>query len=100
MGRSCWKGPYVHFKFLRKKILFNTSKKFFIPVWSRSSVILSSFVGFKFNIHSGKAFKRFFVTREKIGYKFGEFCTTRGKFYHKNKVKDKPKGKRPKAGKK
>jgi small subunit ribosomal protein S19 len=83
MSRSKWKGPYIHFKFLKKKILENK----LIKVWSRDSVILSTFINYKFLIYNGKIFKNFFITREKIGYKFGEFCTTRAKYHHKNKLK-------------
>lgn len=83
MSRSSWKGPYIHLKFLKKNILLRSNLK----IWSRSSIILSTFVGYKFLIHSGNNFKKFYVTREKIGYKFGEFCTTRQKCVHKNKLK-------------
>lgn len=82
MSRSLWKGPFIHFSFFRKKKLINN-----FSVWSRNSIILSNFIGYKFLIHSGNTFKKFFVTRDKIGYKFGEFCTTRSKYFHKNKLK-------------
>lgn len=82
MSRSLWKGPFIHLKLLKKKVLIENT-----IVWSRNSVILSNFIGYKFLIHSGNTFKKFFVTREKIGYKFGEFCTTRSKYFHKNKLK-------------
>ncbi len=83
MSRSKWKGPYIHFKFLKKKFLENKLFK----IWSRDSIILSYFINYKFLIHNGKIFKNFIVTREKIGYKFGEFCMTRSKYFHKNKLK-------------
>jgi ribosomal protein S19 len=83
MSRSKWKGPYIHFKFLKKKIF---TKKFF-KIWSRDSIILSHFINHKFLIYSGNIFKKLFITRNKIGYKFGEFCTTRAKYFHKNKLK-------------
>jgi|LauGreDrversion4_2_1035121.scaffolds.fasta_scaffold1114161_2 ribosomal protein S19 len=83
MSRSKWKGPFIHYKFLKKKKLFNKISK----IWLRNSIILSSFINQKFLIHNGKVFKTFVVTREKIGYKFGEFCTTRAKYFHKNKLK-------------
>lgn len=82
MSRSLWKGPFVHLKLLKKQGLVENSS-----IWSRNSIILSNFIGYKFLIHSGNMFKKFFVTREKIGYKFGEFCTTRSKYFHKNKIK-------------
>jgi ribosomal protein S19 len=83
MSRSKWKGPFIHSKLLKKK---NLSKNL-ITIWSRSSTILSNFIGYRFIIYSGNIFKKCLITREKIGYKFGEFCTTRAKFFHKNKLK-------------
>lgn len=83
MSRAKWKGPFIHFKFLKKNIL-NTSN---INVWSRASAIPSVFIGQKFLIHSGNDFKKLYITRDKVGYKFGEFCTTRHKCVHKNKIK-------------
>lgn len=83
MSRSKWKGSYIHYKFLKKKYLKNKLFK----VWSRDSIILSHFINYKFLIYSGNIFKKLVVSREKIGYKFGEFCTTRAKYFHKNKLK-------------
>jgi small subunit ribosomal protein S19 len=82
MSRSLWKGPFIHLKLLRKKSLTDN-----LSLWSRNSIILSNFIGYKFLIHTGNTFKKFFVTRDKVGYKFGEFCTTRSKYFHKNKIK-------------
>jgi small subunit ribosomal protein S19 len=96
MSRSKWKGPYIHYKFLKKKKLIENS---FVNVWSRNSTILSNFIGYKFLIHTGNTFKKFFITREKVGYKFGEFCSTRSKYFHKNKLKIQ-KGKSMKSKKK
>ncbi len=83
MSRSKWKGPFIHLKNLKKKMLATKISK----IWSRDTVILSSFVNHKFLVHSGKKFKNLLITREKVGYKFGEFCTTRAKYFHKNKLK-------------
>ncbi len=83
MSRSKWKGPFIHLKNLKKKLPTNKLTK----IWSRDTVILSSFVNHKFLVHNGKIFKILLITREKVGYKFGEFCTTRAKYFHKNKLK-------------
>lgn len=83
MSRSKWKGPFIHLKNLKKKMLATKISK----IWSRDTVILSSFINHKFLVHSGKKFKNLLITREKVGYKFGEFCTTRAKYFHKNKLK-------------
>lgn len=68
MSRSNWKGP-----FLASALLKNKSSK----IWSRSSVIPSSLIGETVYIHNGKEFKRVFITREKIGFKFGDFSLSR-----------------------
>lgn len=79
MSRSKWKGPFIHHTFLRKNIF---EHELFI-IWARNSIVLSHFIGYKFLIHSGYKFKRCHITREKVGYKFGEFCTTRARCYHR-----------------
>jgi small subunit ribosomal protein S19 len=69
MSRSIWKGPFLdNFLFLKKK-----NNK----IWSRRSVIPSYLIGKMVLIHNGKIFKKIFINREKVGYKFGEFCNTR-----------------------
>lgn len=83
MSRSKWKGPFIHFKFFKKKYLKNKLFK----IWSRDSIILSHFINYKVLVHSGNTFKKLVISREKVGYKFGEFCTTRAKYFHKNKLK-------------
>jgi ribosomal protein S19 len=46
-------------------------------IWSRSSVIPAFLIGEVVFIHNGKEFKRIVITRDKVGYKFGEFSFTR-----------------------
>jgi small subunit ribosomal protein S19 len=78
MSRSIWKGFFFK-KFLLKK----TPHK----IWSRSCSIPFHCVGKKVLVYNGKEFKKIFVTREKVGYKFGEFAFTR-KFTRKtSKIK-------------
>ena len=87
MTRSIWKGP-----FFKKSILRNTQNKETyqkIKIWSRGSTILPEFIGHSFEIHNGKNFLPISVTEEMVGYKFGEFSSTR----HKPKQK---KGKKKK----
>jgi small subunit ribosomal protein S19 len=84
MTRSKWKGP-----FLGNSVLKNVGLKK-TKIWSRSSVIPGFLVGETVYIHNGKEFKRVVITREKIGYKFGDFSLTRkfvlkSKFFTKNK---------------
>jgi small subunit ribosomal protein S19 len=67
MTRAKWKGPYIDLN------VFKNKKK----VWSRSSTIPGSLIGKSVLIHNGREFKRILVTREKVGFKFGEFSFTR-----------------------
>jgi small subunit ribosomal protein S19 len=71
MSRSKWKGMFCNLKFLKL-----TSKKN-LKIWSRSSSIPFFLLGKIVFVHNGKDFKKIFITREKIGYKFGEFSFTR-----------------------
>jgi len=84
MSRSKWKGPFL------KKSLLNIKQKLKkiknIKIWSRNSTIPFSLIGQQVSIHNGKEFIRIKITREKVGYKFGEFSFTRR---HKLKIKGK-----------
>mgnify|MGYP001434438051 FL=1 len=78
MGRSLKKGPYVHYKLL-KKVEDNVSnnKKTVIKTWSRSSMIIPDFVGQTIAVHNGKQFIPVFITENMVGHKLGEFSPTR-----------------------
>lgn len=79
MSRSNWKGYYFN-PYLLSKRFQNNNKKI---VWARNSTITESLIGQTIFIHNGKDFVKTFVTREKIGFKFGDFAHTR-KIYKKN----------------
>lgn len=83
MSRSIWKSNFVKSNLLKKKNLLSTN----IYVWSRASSIPFSFINKTVFVHNGKIFKKIIITREKIGYKFGEFVFTKTK----NKTKKKKK---------
>jgi len=87
MGRSLWKGPFVDSSILREN--HKKSKKNF-KIWSRDSVIPEFLLGQTVLVHNGKEFKNVVVTREKLGYKFGEFSFTR-KYNVKQKLAKKKK---------
>ena len=80
MSRSKWKGNFVDSAVLKVK---NNSKRQ-LKLWSRRSVIPSFLIGSTVLVYNGKEFKKVIITREKIGFKFGEFCTTR-KYKSKSK---------------
>ena len=71
MSRSIWKGPFLDVSIRRKS---NITK---LKIWSRASVIPAFLIGENILIHNGKEFKKVLITREKVGYKFGEFSFTR-----------------------
>jgi small subunit ribosomal protein S19 len=78
MPRSLKKGPYVHFKLLKKVLTAKeSSKKQVIKTWSRSSMIIPDMVGETIAVHNGKTFVPVFVTENMVGHKLGEFSPTR-----------------------
>ena len=80
MTRSLWKGYFLENCFLKKpKKNFN--------IWSRKSAIPLSLLNKTVLVHNGKEFKKLLITREKIGFKFGEFILTRSNMLKPKKVK-------------
>ena len=65
---------FFHVKSQDKKIIYTNC---------RSSTIIPLFIGYIFNVHTGKSYTRFLVTKEMIGYKLGEFSYTRKPFSFK-----------------
>lgn len=94
MSRSNWKGKYISRSVLRLKLRRNPLK-----VWSRSSVIPFFLLKKTVFVYNGQSFKKVFVTRNRVGYKFGEFAFTRKRLFrlsnkksgHKEKFKNKKK---------
>jgi ribosomal protein S19 len=71
MTRALWKGNFVDtFLLLNKKRKKNM-------IWSRRSTITANLIGQTVYVHNGKEFKRVFITRAKVGFKFGQFIFTR-----------------------
>jgi small subunit ribosomal protein S19 len=69
MSRAKWKGYFFD------SSVFSNKKS--IKVWSRKSSIPFYLLNQYVLVHNGKEFKKIFITREKIGFKFGEFAFTR-----------------------
>ena len=78
MSRSIKKGPYV-LESLMKKIdqLNETSEKKVINTWSRSSMILPTFVGHTIAVYDGRKHIPVYITEDMVGHKLGEFSPTR-----------------------
>ena len=87
MTRSIWKGNFIHKYLLTSK--FNEDKK--KQIWARNSTIPESLVGEPVFIYNGKIFTKIYITREKVGFKFGEFAPTRKFTKKQDKVRSKKK---------
>ena len=76
MSRSIWKGPYINTN------IVNTKK-----IYSRNSVVTSNFINKRIFIYNGKNLIPVLITREKVGFKFGELSFTRKTINKKIKKK-------------
>ena len=52
---------------------------------SKNSIILPSFIELTFRVYNGKAFTMVKIIEEMVGYKLGEFVSTRKQFSYKKK---------------
>ena len=78
MARSLKKGPFIHYKLLKKVAANITSgKNSVIKTWSRASMISPDMVGQTIAVHNGKQFVPVFITENMVGHKLGEFSPTR-----------------------
>lgn len=78
MPRSLKKGPYIFHKLLEKvEKAKGAKRKSVVKTWSRSSMIIPSFVGETIAVHNGKTFIPVYVTENMVGHKLGEFALTR-----------------------
>ena len=78
MGRSTKKGPYVDEKvFMKVQKQIESGSKTPIKTWARACTIIPEFVGFTFEVHSGKLFRKVLVSEDMVGHKLGEFSLTR-----------------------
>jgi small subunit ribosomal protein S19 len=56
-----------------------------IKTWARACTIVPEFVGYTFQVHTGRAFVDVFCTEDMVGHKLGEFAPTRLFRGHTNK---------------
>ena len=78
MPRSLKKTPFVAYHLLKRINQLNKEgKKDTIITWSRSSTILPSMIGFTIAIYNGKQHVPIFISDQLVGYKLGEFVSTR-----------------------
>ena len=78
MGRSVKKGPYVDPKlYARIQSMNESGEKRVLKTWSRASTIFPEFVGHTIAVHDGRKHVPVYVTEDMVGYKLGEFASTR-----------------------
>lgn len=87
MKRNNWKCFYVQKKLLLEFLKVKKENKNIIYTYSRKSTIIPLFVGYVFNIYNGKSFVRLLITKDMVGFKLGEFSSTRKKFFFKKQKK-------------
>jgi len=90
MSRSNWKTKVFNVNLIlkcAKKELSFVEKNIF----SRTSSIPASLINTVVSIHNGSLFKNLLITREKVGFKFGDFVHTRKKHIFKKKFIEKKK---------
>jgi len=64
-----------------------TSDDNYLCVWQRSARIPNFLVGELVKVYNGREFKIIRLTKERIGFKFGEFVPTRKPYVYKGKKK-------------
>lgn len=72
-------------KKLENEIIINKN----IYIYSRNSIITSTFINKRVFIHNGIIFIPVFIKQTMVGFKFGEFAYTRQKFVYKQTKKSK-----------
>lgn len=88
LARSKWKNQFFTFDVWKNIILVKQNylkkvskkNKFF-----RSSSIPNCFTSLRMNVYKGNTFKKIFVTKQLVGYKFGEFSFSRKPFFYPKK---------------
>jgi ribosomal protein S19 len=74
-NKSLWKSVNVNFKKLTNKN----------KIYSRQFIIPSFLIGKSVKIYNGINFIKIYISRDKIGFKFGDFVFTRKKSTYKKK---------------
>jgi len=86
MSRSLKKGPYIHPSILKHMSRIKPDSKAVIRTWSRDSTITPEMIGFTFGVHNGRHFIEVKIREEMVGYRLGEFATTRKFIRHGGKM--------------
>lgn len=86
MSRSLKKGPYINERLLKKIKNLKQGDKTVIKTWDRAATITPEMVGFTIGVHNGKQHVPVYVVENMIGYKLGEFASTRKFLGHRGKM--------------
>lgn len=86
MTRSLKKGPFVEPRLLKKIEGKRADSTPAIKTWSRRSQISPEMIGFRFEVHNGRAFIEVLATEEMVGHRLGEFAPTRKFVRHGGKM--------------
>ena len=86
MARSIKKGPFVDVKLLKKIDGKKPEDTGVIKTWARRSQISPEMIGFTFGVHNGKIHVDVLVTEEMVGYRLGEFVSTKRFTRHGGKL--------------
>ena len=91
MTRSVKKAIFVAEGVMRALKRYEADKKP-IKIWSRSSVIISGFIGKTVSVYNGMKFVPVVISESHVGHKFGEFSPTRVPVKHAGKKIKRGKG--------
>jgi ribosomal protein S19 len=81
MSRNNKKSPFFKYN------LINNQKKW-IKIFNKNLVIMPKDIDINYNIYNGKTFIKLKITKDMLGYKFGEFINTKKRnIYIKKKKK-------------
>jgi ribosomal protein S19 len=78
MTKSRWKNIDLIKKTYKKKNNKNKNKGI-LKIWKRNMLIPGRLINTLVLVYTGKEFRKVFIDRNKVGYKFGEFAWTRKK---------------------
>jgi small subunit ribosomal protein S19 len=78
MSRSLKKGPFADEHLLKKVLEQNKQNtKVVIKTWSRRSTIFPDFIGHTVAVYDGRKHVPIYISEDMVGYKLGEFVSTR-----------------------
>lgn len=82
MSRNNKKSPFFKYNLINKK-------KKWIQIFNKNLVIMPQDIDVNYNIYNGKTFIKLKITKDMLGYKFGEFINTKKKNIYKKAKKKK-----------